>query len=221
MSNYQVLSKILGSRYFEQLMVDEKAINQTLNAYDLKVDFEPNIKYFEIKKNVEDVVLKTIEQLQEPISSAEVMQRINHTLFYADENQNDKIDYLYKFHFNAIYATLLKQVELASNFVNQEPKYLAALELFDIKSKQYDCRDHWLNKFLSLFEETNDEESQLRYDYDKDKRIYSLTKLKILVTEDLVVNRQKFKSKYVVLSKELSKKYRNYYIEGLRYFDDY
>ena len=221
MTKINILSKILGSRYFEQLMVDEKAINQTLNAHDLMVGFEPNTKYFEIKKNVEDEVLRTIEQLQEPISSSEVLQRINHSLIYEDENQDDKIGYLYKFHFNAIYATLLKQVELANNFLNQETKYLAALELYDNKRKEYDCRDHWLTKFLPLFEETNDEESQLRYDYDKDKRLYSVTKLKIFVTEDLVVYRQKFKGKYVQLSKELSKKYKNYYIEGRGYFDDY
>ena len=49
MTNYQVLSKILGSKYFEQLMVDDRAIDDTLKAYDLKVDFEPNIKYFQIK----------------------------------------------------------------------------------------------------------------------------------------------------------------------------
>jgi hypothetical protein len=139
-------------------MVDEKAINQTLNANDLMVDFEPNTKYYEIKKNVEEVVLRTIEQLKEPINTAEHMQAINYNMIYADENQDEKIDYLYKFHFNAIYATLLKQVELANNFINQEPKYLAALELFDFKVIQYDCREHWLTKFLPLFEETNDEE---------------------------------------------------------------
>lgn len=221
MGNFQILSKILGSKYFEQLMVDDRAINDTLNAYDLKVDFEPNIKYFEIKRNVEDAVLKTIEQLQDPISSKECLESINHNLFYADENQNDKIDYLYKYHFNAIYATLLKQVNLANNFLNKEAQFSSALELFDIKIIQYDCREHWLAKFLPLFEETDNEECDLRFDYNKDAKLYSLTKLKILISEDLFIYRQKFKSKYVQLSKELSKKYRNYYIEGRRYFDDY
>ena len=221
MTNYQVLSKILGSKYFEQLMVDDRAIDDTLKAYDLKVDFEPNIKYFQIKNNVEDAVLRTIEQLQEPISSKECLESINHNLFYADENQNDKIDYLYKYHFNAIYATLLKQVELANNFINQEPKYLAALELFDNKIKEYDCREHWLTKFLPLFEETIDEEREQRFFYNKDTKLFSVTKMKILISEDLLIYRQKFKIKYVQLSKELLKKYGNYYIEGRGYFDDY
>ena len=221
MKNYQVLSKILGSKYFEQLMIDDKAINHTLNAYDLMVDFEPNVKYFEIKKNVENVVLNTIEQLQCPISSEEHMQRISHTLFYADENQDEKINYLYKYHFNAIYATLLNQVELANDFILKESVFKSAIELLEIKMKQYDCRDNWLIKFLPLFEDTIDEESEQRFDYNKDTKLYSVTKMKILVLEDVLIYRQKFKSKYVQLSKELSKKYRNYYIEGRRYFDDF
>jgi hypothetical protein len=221
MGNFQILSKILGSKYFEQLMVDDKAIDGMLNAHDLKVDFEPNFKYFQIKKNVEDAVLKTIEQLQDPISSKECLESINYNLFYADENQDEKINYLYKYHFNAIYATLLEQVELANNFLNKEAQFSSALELFDNKIIQYDCREHWLAKFLPLFEETDNEEIELRFDYNKDAKLYSLTKLKILISEDLFIYRQKFKSKYVQLSKELSKKYRNYYIEGRRYFDDY
>lgn len=220
MSNYQVLSKILGSKYFEQLMINDKAISQTLNANDLQVNFEPNIKYFEIKKNVENVVLTTIEQLQDPISSKDYLCQISHNLFYADENQDDKIDYLYKYHFNAIYATLLKQVNLANDFIDKESEFKSAIELLEIKIKQYDCRENWLTKYLSLFEETINDEVEQRFDYNKDNKLYSVTKMKILVAEDLFIYRQKFKCKYVQLSKELSKKYRYYHIEGLKYFDD-
>lgn len=221
MSNYQVLSKILGSKYFEQLMINDKAISQTLNANDLQVNFEPNIKYFEIKKNVENVVLTTIEQLQDPISSKDYLCQISHNLFYADENQDDKIDYLYKYHFNAIYATLLKQVNLATDFIDKESEFKSAIELLEIKIKQYKCRENWLTKYLSLFEETINDEVEQRFDYNKDNKLYCVTKLKILVAEDLFIYRQKFKCKYVQLSKELSKKYRYYHIEGLKYFDDF
>ncbi len=221
MTRIKLLSKILGSKYFAQLMIDDKAITQTLNARDLTVNFEPNIKYFELKKNIEDIVLKTIERLQAPITSEDQIDAINDNLFYADENEDDKIDYLYKFHFDAIYSKLFKQVTIAKKFIAKESEFRAAVDLLQVKIKEYDCREHWLTKYLELFEETIDDEAEQRYEYNKDYKYYSVTHMKILVSEDVFLYRQKFKSKYVELAKQLNRKYRGYYIEGVRYFDDY
>ncbi len=221
MTKIKILSKILGSQYFEQLMIDEKAINRTLNARDLNFIFEPNIKYFEIKKNVEDMVLSTMKHIQDPISSKDRLRKITHSLFYADENQDNQIDYLYKYHFNAIYATLFQQLTIAEDFVAREAECQAALDLFDEKIKQYDCRENWLAKYLDLFEKVIQEENDQRFDHNRDAKLYSITKLKILLTEDMLIQRQKFKCKYVQLAKELNKQYRNYYVDGVRYFDDY
>lgn len=221
MTKIKILSKILGSKYFAQLMIDDKAITQTLNARDLTVNFEPNIKYFELKKNIEDIVLNTIERLQAPITSEDQIDAINDNLFYADENEDDKVDYLYKTQFGAIYSKLFKQIHIAKNFIAKESEFRAAVDLLQVKIKEYDCREHWLTKYLQLFEETIDDEAEQRYEYIKDYRYYSVTHMKILVSEDVFFYRQKFKSKYVELSKQLNSKYRGYYIEGVRYFDDF
>lgn len=221
MYKIKILSKILGSKYFAQLMIDDKAITQTLNAQDLEFNFEPNVKYLELKKNIEDIVLNTIERLQAPITSEDQIDAINDNLFYADENEDDKVDYLYKTQFGAIYSKLFKQIHIAKNFIAKESEFRAAVDLLQVKIKEYDCREHWLTKYLQLFEETIDDEAEQRYEYIKDYRYYSVTHMKILVSEDVFFYRQKFKSKYVELSKQLNSKYRGYYIEGFRYFDDY
>lgn len=202
-------------------MIDDKAITQTLNARDLIVNFEPNIKYFELKTNIEEAVLSTMKNIQDPISSKDQLSKIKHKLVYADENQNNQFDYLFMYHFNAIYATLLQQLTIAEDFVSKESECKTSLNFYEQKIVQYDCKEHWLKKWRELFEKVTQEEKEHQFGYYPDNKLYSITKLRILLTEDMFYYRQKFKCKYVQLSKELNKHYKNYYIEGVRYFDDY
>jgi hypothetical protein len=88
-------------------------------------------------------------------------------------------------------------VVLANNFISKVPSFKSAIELLEIKMKQYGRKENWLIKFLPS------RRKQKRFDYNKDTKLHSVTRMKILVLEDVLVYRQKFKSKYMQLSKEL------------------
>ena len=223
MKKFEILSKILGSRYFEKLWKDDKKISYKLNVDFLDVDFKSNIIYFDIKKDVEEALYEATEKLKIPIVSRDEIRKISNKLDCADQdryydvNSIDKIEYLFKFHIDDIVAITKKHFNTAENFVNQESEFKSALDLYDQSKNQMYYKQNWLSKYTPLYIKTRKEESDHQYKYYSFFNYYVLTEVDIRFEEDVFINRQKFKCLFVKVAKDLSKSQFNNFIIGKKY----
>jgi len=111
MDYYPILSKVLGSKHFEQLWKENRRFSFKLNVNNLDVYFQRNIKYFDVKKDAEDALLEIMGKLENPIATKTDINKIYDKLYCADVNQYedcDKEEYLYKYYFDDIYCILRK-----------------------------------------------------------------------------------------------------------------
>ncbi len=86
MDYYPILSKVLGSKHFERLWKENRRFSFKLNVNNLDVNFERNIKYFEIKKKVEGVLLETMDKLEKSIANEAEISSTYDKLYSSDEN---------------------------------------------------------------------------------------------------------------------------------------
>lgn len=225
MEKLVVLSKVLGSKYFEKLWDEDKPVTIKLNIDYIYVNFNPKIKFLEIEKNVGEAVIETMQKLEKSIESSDQIYEIYNKLDIAGKNQyfngtqEDKIDYLYKDNFDAIYGTLFQHIKTANEFVSQESVFKSATDLYELNINQKYCEENWLAKYTPLFEKIIEEEAEQLFNYDSNYKQYQITRIRILIDEGLFTYRQLFKCRFVKISKALSKKHKNFYVKGVKYSD--
>lgn len=221
MNYYPILSKVLGSKYFELLCNYEKSMPYKLNVDKLSVNFEPDIKFFETKKNVLNVILQTFEKLETPLLSIDEIHEIYIKLYSVNQKTDEITDYLFKFNFDPVFEAIAEHIVDVANLIYLETTFESFIEKYELEIKKSDCRENWYKKSINLFEHTIKEESELKYSYNFNLKYYCLTTMEIKIKEDLFANRQRFKCLFVKLAKDLSEKHQYHRIEGKRYFDDY
>jgi hypothetical protein len=217
---YPILSKVLGSKYFEQLCNDDKSIPYKLNVDKLDVNFFPNFLFFETKKNVLNVILETFEKLEMPLSSIDEIHETYFRLYSVNQKTDEITDYLFKFNFDDVFEAIVKHIVDVANLIYLELIFESFIEKYELEIKKSDCRDEWYKNSINLFEHTIKEEIDLKYSYNSNLNYYCITTMEIKIKEDVFTYRQRFKCLFVKLAKELSKKHQYHRIEGKRYFDD-
>ena len=226
MDYYPILAKVLGSKHFERLWKENKLFSFKLNVNNLDVNFESNIKYFDIKKQVENALLETMEKLENSIANEAEIYKIYDELHYADENEyidlnpSDKEEYLYKYHFNDIYGITMNHYKTACDFITEESAFKSALDKYDLSKNQLYFKENWITKYTPLYIKSREDESKCQYVYYSGLKCYKLTEIRIKIEEEVFINRQRFKCRFVKVAKELSMYRFNHVLEGKKYSDD-
>lgn len=226
MDYYPILSKVLGSKHFERLWKENKLFSFKLNVNNLDVNFERNIKYFEIKKKVEGVLLETMEKLENSVANEEEIYKIYHNLHSADENDfvdlnpSDKEEYLYLYYFDDIYGITKNHYKIACDFIREESTFKSALDKYDSSKGQMYFNENWIAKYTPLYMKSREDESKYHYVYYEGLKCYKLTEIGIKIEEDVFINRQRFKFRFVKVAKELSMYRFNHILEGKVYSED-
>jgi len=223
MDYYPILSKVLGSKHFEQLWKENRRFSFKLNVNNLDVYFQRNIKYFDVKKDAEDALLEIMGKLENPIATKTDINKIYDKLYCADVNQYedcDKEEYLYKYYFDDIYCILMNYIKTACDFINEESAFKSALDKYDLSKNQLYFKENWIAKYTALYLKSREDESNYRFSYDSDLKHYKLTELEIKLEEDVFINRQRFKCRFVKVAKEFSMYRFNHILEGKKYSDD-
>ena len=196
MQKREILSKVLGSKFFKSLWKEDKRFSFILNVNNLDVYFKRNIKYFDVKIDAEDALLEAMEKLENSIANEAEIYKIYDELHYADVNQYedcDKEEYLYKYYFDDIYSILMNHIKTACDFINEESAFKSALDKYDLSKNQLYFKENWIAKYTPLYMKSREDESNYRFSYDSDLKHYELTELKIRLEEDVFINRQRFK----------------------------
>jgi hypothetical protein len=226
MDYYPILSKVLGSKHFERLWKENRRFSFKLNVNNLDVNFERNIKYFNIKKNVEDVLLETMDKLENSIANEAEISSTYDKLYSADENDfvdlnpNDKEEYLYLYYFDDIYGLTMTYYKTACDFVREESAFKSALDKYDSSKGQMYFNENWIAKYTPLYMKSREDESKYQYVYYEGLKCYKLTEIGIKIEEDVFINRQRFKYRFVKVAKELSMNRFNHILEGKAYSED-
>jgi hypothetical protein len=226
MDYYPILSKVLGSKHFERLWKENRRFSFKLNVNNLDVNFERNIKYFEIKKEVEDALLETMDRLENSIANEAEISSTYDKLYSADENDfvdlnpSDKEEYLYLYYFDDIYGITKNHYKIACDFIREESAFESALDKYDLSKNQLYFKENWIAKYTPLYLKSREDESNYKFVYDSDLKHYKLTELEIKLEEDVFINRQRFKCRFVKVAKEFSIYRFNHILEGKKYSDD-
>ena len=226
MYQYNILAKILGSRFFERLWKENRRFSPKLNVNNLDVYFEGNIKYFEIKKKVQEVFLETMEKLENSVADKEEISKTYDKLYYADENDfvdlnpSDKEEYLYLYYFDDIYGITKNHYKIACDFISEESAFESALEKYYSSKNQMYFKENWIAKYTPLYMKSREEESKYQYVYYGGLKCYKLTEIGIKIEEDVFINRQRFKCRFVKVAKELSMIRFKHILEGKEYSEN-
>lgn len=226
MFQYNILAKVLGSRFFERLWKENRRFSPKLNVNNLDVNFEDNIKYFEIKKKVEDVLLETMDRLENSVANKDEISSTYDKLYSADENDfvdlnpSDKEEYLYLYYFDDIYGITKNHYKIACDFIREESAFESALDKYDLSKNQLYFKENWIAKYTPLYLKSREDESKYQYGYYEGLKCYKLTEIGIKIEEDVFINRQRFKFRFVKVAKELSMYRFNHILEGKVYSED-
>jgi hypothetical protein len=226
MDYYPILAKVLGSKHFERLWKENKLFSFKLNVNNLDVNFERNIKYFDIKKQVENLLLETMEKLENSIANEAEISKIYDKLYYADENEfvdlnpRDKEEYLYKYYFDDIYSITMNHYKTACDFISEESKFKSALDKYDLSKNQMYFKENWITKYTPLYMKSREDESKYQFVYYSGIKCYKLTEIKMKIEEDVFINRQRFKFRFVKVAKELSMTRFKHVLEGKEYSEN-
>lgn len=226
MQKREILSKVLGSKFFKSLWKENKQFSFKLNVNNLDVNFERNIKYFEIKKKVENVLLETMEKLENSTANEEEISNIYYKLHRVDENDfvdlnpSDKEEYLYLYYFDDIYGITMNHYKVARDFIREESAFKSALDKYDLSKNQLYFKENWLAKYTPLYMKSREEESKYQYVYYGGLKCYKLTEIRIKIEEDVFIDRQRFKFRFVKVAKELSMIRFKHILEGKKYSAD-
>ena len=226
MQKREILSKVLGSKFFKSLWKEDKRFSFILNVNNLDVYFERNIKYFDIKKKAEDALLEAMEKLENSIANEAEIYKIYDELHYADENEyvdlnpSDKEEYLYKYHFNDIYGITMNHYKTACDFITEESAFKSALDKYDLSKNQLYFKENWIAKYTPLYMKSREDEGKYLYIHYSNLKCYKLTDIRIKIEEDVFINRQRFKFRFVKVAKELSMTRFKHVLEGKEYSDD-
>ena len=114
----------------------------------------------------------------------------------------------------------MNHIKTACDFINEESAFKSALDKYDLSKNQLYFKENWIAKYTPLYMKSREDESNYRFSYDSDLKHYELTELKIRLEEDVFINRQRFKCRFVKVAKELSMYRFNHVLEGKKYSDD-
>lgn len=223
MQKREILSKVLGSKFFKSLWKENKRFSLVLNVNNLDVYFQRNIKYFDVNKDAEDALLEIMGKLENPIATKTDIDKIHDKLYFSDINQYedcDKEEYLYKYHFDDIYGILMNHIKTACDFINEESAFKSALDKYDLSKNQLYFKENWIAKYTPLYLKSREDESNYRFSYDSDLKHYKLTEIRIKIEEDVFIDRQRFKCRFVKVAKEFSMYQFNHILEGKKYSAD-
>lgn len=222
MQKREILSKVLGSKFFKSLWKEDKRFSLVLNVNNLDVNFQRNIKYFDVKKKADDALTETMEMLENSIADEEEISKIYNMLSCSEVNQyeeGDKEEYLYKYHFDDIHAITLSHFKIVHDFTREESVFKSALDKYDLSTNQFYFKENWIAKYTPLYKKSIDDESNFRYGYDGDLKFYRLTALEIKLKEEVFIFRQRFKCRFKKIAKELGMYQFNQMIIGVKYDD--
>ena len=170
--------------------------------------------------------MTSMDRLENSIANEEDISNIYDKLYYADENDfvdlnpSDKEEYLYLYYFDDIYGITKNHYKIACEFISEESVFKSALEKYDSSKNQLYFKENWIAKYTPLYLKSREDESNYRFSYDSDLKHYKLTELEIKLEEDVFINRQRFKCRFVKVAKEFSMYRFNHILEGKKYSDD-